>query len=257
MKFKVKKVCISMWKGGVGKTTTAMNIAAALALKGRKVLILDNDPQGNATISLLPQNTEIQANMRDLYFKGKLEDCVYESVVPGLDIVPATMDLATVELEITSKIGRERLLQKTLNCDFAKQYDYIIIDTPPLLGSLVINALTAADELLIPLKGFYSLEGIHGFLDVIESVKDNVNPRLVIGGVLLTMYDDRANINKDIKKKVVEVFGDLVLGTTIPPNVRLDEAPSHNQAIFSYDPESKGAQAYMTLTQELIKRWEE
>lgn len=185
-----------------------------------------------------------------------MHDATYPSVVLGLDIVPATMDLATVELEITSKIGRERLLQKALKCDFAKQYDYIIIDTPPLLGSIVINALSAADELLIPVKGFYSLEGIQQFLDVIESVRENVNPHLKIGSILLTMYDDHLLINRDIKKKVTEVFGERVLNTTIPPNIRLDEAPSHNQAIFSYDPDSKGAQAYKQLTEELLSWWE-
>ncbi len=253
---KPKIVCISLWKGGVGKTTTAVNLSAGLAMAGKRVLVIDDDPQANATIALLPKSTVILNSTRSLYFQGALQNATYPSVVLGLDIVPATMDLATVELEITSKIGRERLLQKALKCDFAKQYDYIIIDTPPLLGSIVINALSAADELLIPVKGFYSLEGIQQFLDVIESVRENVNPNLKIGSVLLTMYDDHLLINRDIKKKVTEVFGERVLKTTIPPNIRLDEAPSYNQAIFSYDPDSKGAQAYKHLTEELLSWWE-
>lgn len=253
----MKTICVSQWKGGVGKTTTAVNVAAGLALEGRRVLLIDSDPQFNATIALLPRDTEVDTNIRSLYFGGNLQDATYSSVVHNLDIVPASMDLATIELEISGKIGRERLLKKALNCKFTENYEYIIIDTPPLLGSIVINALSAADELIIPVKGFYSLEGINKFLEVVESVRENVNPNLKIGAVVLTMFDERTILNRDIQNRAIEVFGDTVMKTTIPVNVRLDEAPSYNQTIFGYDPESKGAQAYHQLTLELLSKWEE
>lgn len=249
-------ICVSQWKGGVGKTTTAVSVAAALALKGIPTLVIDSDPQANATIALLPNDTEVTENIRSLYFGGDLREATYHSVVQNLDIVPASMDLATIELEISAKIGREKLLKKALSCEFAKNYTYIIIDTPPLLGTIVINALSAADELIVPIKGFYSLEGINKFLEVMESVRENVNPNLKIGAVVLTMFDERTVLNRDIRNRATEVFGEIVTKTTIPVNIRLDEAPSYNQTIFTYDPDSKGAQAYEQLTQELLKKWE-
>lgn len=254
---KPKILCVAQCKGGVGKTTTSVHVAAALAMHNRSVLIVDNDPQFNSTISLLPNGTEVGNNVRSLYFGGSLEEAVYPSVVPNLDIVPASMDLATVELEICGKIGREKLLRKSLTCDYANRYDYIIIDTPPTLGSIVINALSAADELLIPIKGFYSLEGINTFLEIIDSVRENVNPDLTIGAVVMTMFDERTILCRDILSKAEEVFGDIVAKTTIPVNVRLDEAPSYNQTVFEYSPECRGAHAYTRLTEELLSKWED
>jgi len=250
-------VCVTQWKGGVAKTTTADCFAAALVLfHGKRVLIVDNDPQANTTIALLPTETVVDKDVCSLYYKGELQDAVYPSVVPGLDIVPSSIDLSIVEMRIISEIGREQLLKDALDCDFAKKYDYIIIDTSPLLGSIVINSLNAANKLLIPVSDYFSLEGISKFLNVIFEIKKKINKDLEIGGVVLTLFNERTVINKNIRDEVKNVFKDLVLETSIPENVKLKEAPSYKQSIFTYAPSSTGAGAYKKLTKEIVSKWE-
>ncbi len=248
-------ISISNQKGGVGKTTTAVNLSAGILHVGRGVLLIDTDPQANATINLLPEGYEPQSTIKDVFLGTKLDKAICPSVVDGLDIVPSILGFAAIESELASKIGRELLLRKALNDQVKQQYDFIIIDTPPALGMISINTLVAADEVIIPIHEFYALEGVAQLMNVISQVREDLNPRLKVGAILLTMYDERTNLAKDIKEKIREIFGDTLLNTTSPRSVRLVEAPSHKQTIFDYAPDSTGAKAYIDLTNELMKRW--
>ncbi len=251
----VKIISISNQKGGVGKTTTAVNLSAGLRNIGKNVLLIDTDPQANATINLTPQDSEPELTIKDVFYGKKLDQAISSSVVEGLDIVPSALSFAAIESELVSKIGRELILKKALNDMIRRQYDFIIIDTPPALGMISINTLCAADEVIIPIHEFYALEGVTQLMNVISQVREDLNPGLKVSAVLLTMYDERTNLAKDIKEKVSEVFGDIVLRTTIPRSVKLAEAPSHKQTIFDYAPDSTGAKAYMALSNELMEKW--
>ncbi len=250
-----KIISISNQKGGVGKTTTAVNLSAGLIHAGKGILLIDMDPQANATINLLPQDSESELTIKDVFYGKKLAQAISPSVVDGLDIVPSALSFAAIESELISKIGRELILKKALDDKIKPQYDFIIIDTPPALGMISINTLCAADEVIIPIHEFYALEGVTQLMNVISQVREDLNPGLKVSAVLLTMYDERTNLAKDIKEKVHEVFGDIVLNTTIPRSVKLAEAPSHKQTIFDYAPESTGARAYSALSNELMERW--
>jgi chromosome partitioning protein len=248
-------ISITNQKGGVGKTTTAVNLSAGLVHNGKRVLLIDTDPQANATINLLPEGYEPALTIKDIFLGKKLNEAICQSIVDGLDIVPSALGFAAIESEMASKIGRELKLKKALDGQVKQQYDFIIIDTPPALDMISINTLVAADEVVIPIHEFYALEGVAQLMKVISQVREDLNPNLKVGAILLTMYDERTNLAKEIKEKIHEIFGDALLNTTIPRSIRLAEAPSHRQTIFNYASDSTGAKAYMDLSNELIERW--
>ena len=248
-------ISIANQKGGVGKTTTAVNLSAGLVHVGKGVLLIDTDPQANATINLLPEGYEPEFTIKDVFYGKKLSQAICPSVVDGLDIVPSALGFAAIESELASKIGRELKLKKALDDQVKQQYDFIIIDTPPALDMISINTLVAADEVIIPIHEFYALEGVAQLMKVISQVREDLNPNLKVGAILLTMFDERTNLAKDIKQKIHEIFGDALLNTTIPRNIKLAEAPSHKQTIFDYASESTGARAYQDLSNELMARW--
>ncbi len=250
-----KIISISNQKGGVGKTTTAVNLSAGLVLTGKKVLLIDTDPQANATINLLPPEYNPEFTIKDVFYGTKLDAAICSSTADSLDIIPSLLSFAAIESEFISKIGRELILKKSLNDQVKQQYDFIIIDTPPALGMISINTLVAADEVIVPIHEFYALEGVELLMNVIAQIKEELNPKLTVSAFLLTMHDERTNLAKDVKEKIHEIFGDMVLDTTIPRNVKLAEAPSHKQTIFDYAGLSTGAKAYTDLTSELLERW--
>jgi chromosome partitioning protein len=237
------------------ETTTAVNLSAGLVHIGKKVLLIDTDPQANATINLLPQGYQPKFTIKDIFYGTKLNQAIYPSIMDGLDIVPSALGFAAIESEMASKIGLELKLKKALGDQVKQQYDFIIIDTPPSLDMISINTLVAADEVVIPIHEFYALEGVAQLMKVISQVREDLNPNLKVGAILLTMYDERTNLAKEIKEKIYEIFGDALLNTTIPRSIRLAEAPSHRQTIFSYASDSTGAKAYMELSNELMERW--
>lgn len=240
-------------KGGVGKTTTAVNLATTLAQAGRRVLLLDCDPQGNATSGLGRKETVEQSIYDALTGGVPLADVILKDVgVPGLDLAPATLDLAGAEMEMFQELSRETILKKVLK-PIEKNYQYIFIDGPPSLGLLTLNILTAADAVLIPIQcEYYALEGISQLMSIVERVQHHLNPKLAIGLVVLTMHDERINLSRQVVSEVREFFGEAVAQTVVPRNVRLSEAPSFGQPIALYDPKSKGAIAYAELAQEVI-----
>ena len=242
-------------KGGVGKTTTVVNLGSSLALAGDRVLVIDLDPQGNATSGLGFDRGTLQRSIYDAVVEGQP---IGESVIPGpiagLDLVPSTIALAGAELELAPVDGRERRLRRELSAVTAP-YDYILIDCPPALGLLTVNALTAADSVLIPLQcEYYALEGLTQLLATLDLVRDNLNPELNVHGIVLTMYDGRTNLSADVAAEARRHLGDLVYRTVIPRSVRLSEAPSHGMPIQRYAPDSTGALAYAALAEEVRRR---
>ncbi len=238
-------------KGGVGKTTTAINAASYLAGEGRKILLVDLDSQGNATsgLGVKPLNNSIYQIML-----GSIDakSAIVKTSIKGLDIITSNPSLSAFESESSQIENREFILKKALD---ALDYDYIFIDCPPSLGVLTINALTAANNIIITVQSeYYALEGLSQLLNTIQLVKENTNPDLNILGVLMTMYDKRTSLSQQVKSEVENYFGDLVFKTSIPRNVRLAEAPSHGQSIFQYDSWSRGSKSYKSLGKEILKR---
>jgi chromosome partitioning protein len=242
-------------KGGVGKTTTVVNLGSYLAIFGERVLIVDLDPQGNATSGLGLDRNAIERSIYDGIVDGaSLRDLIVPGPVEGLDVVPSAIALAGAEVELAPVEGRERRLSRLLD-EVANDYDYILIDCPPSLGLLTVNALTAAGSVLIPLQcEYYALEGLTQLLATLDLIRDHLNPDLDIKGLVLTMFDGRTKLSSDVANEVRRHLGDHVFKTVIPRNVRLSEAPSHGQPISRYAPDSTGALAYAALSTELRAR---
>lgn len=240
-------------KGGVGKTTTAINLGAYLAKAGKSVLIVDFDPQGNATSGLGIDKNNLQATIYEVLFKkAGVEHAVQETTVSGLSVLPANPQLAAAEVELVSELQREQMLKDVLA---PLSYDVIIIDCPPSLGLLTVNALTAAHHLLIPVQAeYYALEGLSQLLSVVQRVRAGLNPQLDLLGVVVTMHDSRTSLSDQVHNELTKHFGDKVLDTVIPRNVRLAEAPSHGKPIADHDKWSKGARAYKALSKEILRR---
>ena len=250
-----KIIAVINQKGGVGKSTTAVNLSAALGEMGKQVLLVDLDPQGNTSSGLGIDKRQVNNCIYDALLNDvKLEDIIIPDVCEGLDLVPATINLAGAEVELVSEMARENRLKDAVGT-MRGRYDYIFIDCPPSLGLLTVNALVAADKLLIPIQcEFYALEGVTKLLDSMKRVKTRLNPTLDIYGVLLTMYDGRTTLSKQVVKEVRGFFGKTVFETLIPRTVKLSEAPSFGQPITQYDPTGKGALSYIELAKEVIKR---
>jgi chromosome partitioning protein len=247
-------IAIVNQKGGVGKTTTAVNLATALALLGRKVLLVDIDPQGNASSGLGFDQQKITPSVYHLLLgQKKIQEVVLETPVRNLNLIGANIDLIGVEVELIHQREKEKILKKVLG-EIKNKYHYIIIDCPPSLGMLTINSLCAATGVIIPVQcEYYALEGISQLLKTINLIQANLNPALIIEGLLLTMYDTRTNLSTQVAEEIREYFGGQVYQTYIPRNVRISESPSFGQPVIIYDRKSSGAQAYLSFTREVIK----
>lgn len=249
-----KIIAITNQKGGVGKTTTSVNLSACLAEAGKRVLLLDMDPQGNATSGVGIEKEHLESCVYNVLVDGiKVEDVIVKTTIKKLHVLPATIQLAGAEIEMVNIVSRETILKKAIK-DIKDDYDFIVIDCPPSLGLLTINALTAADSLLIPIQSeFYALEGVSQLVRTMDLVKENLNSKLELEGVLLTMFDGRTNLSVSVSEEVKGFFGTKVYKTIIPRNVRLSEAPSFGEPIIVYEPKSKGAEVYRSLAKEVIK----
>lgn len=246
-------IAITNQKGGVGKTTTAINLGAALAVSDVKVLLIDADPQGNTTSGLGIQKTSGLNTIYDVLIDGKaIEEVTCHTAMEGLDILPADKNLVGVNLQLTGVDERESILRKQLD-RIRDKYQFILIDCPPALDLLTLNALMAADAVLVPIQcEFFALEGVSELMDTIDRIRDSFAHPLTIEGILLTMFDDRTNLARQVAADLREFFGSEVFKTVIPRNIRLAEAPSHGKSILAYDPGSRGSESYIQLAKEVL-----
>ena len=250
-------ISVANQKGGVGKTTTTVNLGACLASLGKKVLLVDMDAQGNATSGVGIRKPDVTRDIYDVLVNElPIDEATLITEHENLSIVPATLQLAGAEIELTSMMARESRLTGSL-AEVSSQYDYILIDCPPSLGHLTINSFTASDSILIPVQcEYYALEGLSQLLNTVRLVQKHFNPELEIEGVLLTMYDARTNLGNEVVEEVRKYFREKVYETIIPRNIRLSEAPSHGKPIIDYDPRSRGAEVYQALAKEVVSREE-
>ena len=250
-----KIIAFANQKGGVGKTTTCINVAAYMAAMGKKVLIVDMDPQGNASSGVgIEKSNQLKTIYNVIDKDAFVEEVIIETAIVGLDIIPATVDLAGAEIDLVQMQSREHVVKRILE-RVKDSYDYIVIDCPPSLGLLTVNALTASDSIIIPIQcEFFALEGLSQLMNTIRLIIHHLNPQLQVEGVVLTMKDNRSNLVAQVSAEIKKFFGTKVFETYIPRNVRLAEAPSHGEPIIMYDTSSKGADAYLRLAEEVLNR---
>ena len=248
-------ISLTNQKGGVGKTTTAINLSAALGEAGQKVLLIDFDPQGNSTSGLLADGMSGNRTIYDLICgNSRLSDCIIKDAAENVDIIPADIDLSGAEVELVNQENGQTALKNALK-SIKKEYDYIFIDCPPSIGPLTVNALAASDSAIIPVQGeYYALEGLSQVLNTIGLVQQKLNKKLEIFGILFTMYDGRTNLSDQVIQSVRATLRENIFETVIPRNVRLAEAPSHGEPITTYDPSSRGAESYRMLAAELLNK---
>ena len=249
-----KTIAIANQKGGVGKTTTSINLSASLAAKGKKVLVIDTDPQGNTTSGFGVEKNDLDNTVYELMLSEcSIKECILKDVIDGVSIIPSNVNLAAAEIELIGVDRKEYILKREVEW-IKDSFDYIIIDCPPSLSMLTINAMTTADTVLVPIQcEYYALEGLSQLIHTINLVKERLNPNLNIDGVVFTMYDSRTNLSMQVVENVKQNLNQKVYNTLIPRNIRLAEAPSYGMPINMYDPKSAGAEAYMQLAEEVIK----